>query len=109
MLVGAKGAGLFQETIHERGLAMINVRDDRDVSDVLHIVNDRFTHATMITAASSCCDRETQSGVIRDCNCDEANLPGRVGCGFVGKGQAALVGKIGRVKTKEHPDHRVLS
>ena len=39
MLIGAEGAGLFQETIHERGFAMINVRDDRDVSDVLHIKN----------------------------------------------------------------------
>jgi len=80
MLVGAEGARLLQEAIHERGLAMINVRDDRYVSNVLHIVNNRFAHTAMITAASSCCDRETQSGVIRDCNCDEANLPGRIEC-----------------------------
>jgi hypothetical protein len=53
VLVGAEGAGLFQETIHERGLAMVNVRDDRDVSDVLHIVNDRLTHVAKIAAASN--------------------------------------------------------
>ena len=53
MLVGAKGAGLFQETIHERGLAMINVRDDRDVSNVLHIVNDRLIHVAKIAATSN--------------------------------------------------------
>ena len=37
MLVGAKGAGLFEEAIHERGLAVVYVRDDGDVADVLHI------------------------------------------------------------------------
>ena len=51
MLVGAKGAGLFQEAVHERGLAMINVRDDRDVSDVLHIVNERLGHGAIVSAA----------------------------------------------------------
>ena len=47
VLVGAEGAGLFEETVHERGLAVVNVRDDRDVSYVLHIVNGhcRFIHA----------------------------------------------------------------
>ena len=33
VLVGAEGAGLFEQAIHERGLAVINVRDDRDVAD----------------------------------------------------------------------------
>ena len=51
MLVGAEGAGLFEETVHERGLAVVNVRDDRDVSDVLHIVNDRVTHNLMVSDA----------------------------------------------------------
>jgi hypothetical protein len=27
---------LFQEAIHERGLAVVNVRDDGEVSDVQH-------------------------------------------------------------------------
>ena len=36
-LVGAEGAGLLQQAIHERGLAMVNVRDDGDVSNVLHV------------------------------------------------------------------------
>jgi hypothetical protein len=36
MLIGAKGAGLLEQTIHQRGLAMVDVRDDRDVSNVLH-------------------------------------------------------------------------
>ena len=94
MLVGAEGAGLLQEAVHERGFAMINVCDDRDVSNVLHIVNNRLVHAAMITAASNCCDRETQSGPFRDCNCDEANLPGRVEWRFTAKGQASAKGKI---------------
>src|ERR1041384_2514994 len=59
MLVGAEGAGLFQEAIHERGLAVINVCDDRNVSNVLHIVNDRLVHVAKITAAAWGCDRET--------------------------------------------------
>jgi len=37
------------------------VRDDRDVSDVLHIVNDRLVHAAKIPAASIGRDRETLS------------------------------------------------
>ena len=36
MLVFAEGARLFQEAIHKRGFAVVNVRDDRDISDVLH-------------------------------------------------------------------------
>ena len=36
VLVGAEGAGLLEQTIHERGLAVVNVRDDGDISDVLH-------------------------------------------------------------------------
>jgi len=36
MLVGAEGAGLLQEAIHEGGFAMVNVCDDRDISYVLH-------------------------------------------------------------------------
>jgi hypothetical protein len=35
-LVGAEGAGLFEEAVDERGLAVVDVRDDRDVSDMLH-------------------------------------------------------------------------
>ena len=37
VLVRPEGAGLLQEAIHERGLAVIDVRDDRDVSNVLHV------------------------------------------------------------------------
>jgi hypothetical protein len=40
VLVGAEGAGLFKKTVHERGFAVVNVRDDRNVSDVLHIKNN---------------------------------------------------------------------
>ena len=36
VLVGAEGAGLFEQAIHERGLAVVNVRDDGDISNVLH-------------------------------------------------------------------------
>ena len=35
-LVGAEGSGLLQKTVDERGLAVVDVGDDRDVSDVLH-------------------------------------------------------------------------
>src|SRR6185503_2066104 len=37
VLVGAEGAGLFQEAIDERGLAVVDVGNDGDVADVLHI------------------------------------------------------------------------
>jgi hypothetical protein len=36
-LVGAKGAGLTQKLIDERGLAVINVRNDGDVTNVIHL------------------------------------------------------------------------
>src|SRR5262245_19740174 len=34
-LVGAERAGLAQHGVYQRGLAMVDVRDDRDVADVL--------------------------------------------------------------------------
>ena len=36
VLVGAEGAGLLEQAIHERRLAVVHVRDDGDVSNVLH-------------------------------------------------------------------------
>jgi hypothetical protein len=36
-LVGAEGAGLLEEAIHERGLAVVHVGDDSYVSYVLHL------------------------------------------------------------------------
>jgi hypothetical protein len=33
VLVGAEGAGLLQQVVHQRGLAVVDVRDDRDVAD----------------------------------------------------------------------------
>ncbi len=36
-LVGAEGAGLLEQLIDERGLAVIDVRDDGDVADVFHV------------------------------------------------------------------------
>ena len=36
-LVGAEGAGLLEQPIDERGLAMIDVRDDGDIADVFHV------------------------------------------------------------------------
>ena len=35
--VGAEGAGLLEELIDERGLAVIDVGDDGDVADVFHV------------------------------------------------------------------------
>jgi hypothetical protein len=35
-LVGAERAGLFEQAIDEGCLAVINVRDDRDVPNMLH-------------------------------------------------------------------------
>ena len=40
-LVGAKSAGLFQQTIDQSGLAMINVCDDGDIANVFHILKSR--------------------------------------------------------------------
>ena len=39
-LVGAEGSGLLEKAVDERGLAVVDVGDDRDISDVLH--NGRF-------------------------------------------------------------------
>ena len=39
-LVGAEGSGLLQKAVDEGGLAVVDVGDDRDISDVLH--NGRF-------------------------------------------------------------------
>jgi hypothetical protein len=66
---------------------MINVRDDRDVSNVLHIVNDRLAHSAKITAALNSRDRET---LAETSDCEATNLPGRASCGFAAKGQAAF-------------------
>jgi hypothetical protein len=38
MLVGAEGAGLLEQAIHERRLAVVHVRDDGEVSNVLHFL-----------------------------------------------------------------------
>ncbi len=38
LLVGAEGAGLAQELIDERGLAVVDVGDDCDVADFIHDV-----------------------------------------------------------------------
>jgi hypothetical protein len=35
-LVGAEGAGLLEQAIDERRLAVVDVRDDREVADMLH-------------------------------------------------------------------------
>ena len=35
-LVGAKGARLFEQAIHQRGLAVVNMGDNRDVADMFH-------------------------------------------------------------------------
>jgi hypothetical protein len=37
-LVGAEGAGLLEEAIHEGGLAVVNVRDDGDITNMLHFI-----------------------------------------------------------------------
>ncbi len=42
MLVGAEGAGLLEQAVHERRLAVVNVRDDGDVSNVLHNFSNRI-------------------------------------------------------------------
>jgi len=39
VLVGAEGAGLLEQAVHERRLAVVNVRDDGDVPDMLHNLN----------------------------------------------------------------------
>src|SRR5438552_6205760 len=36
-LIGAKSAGLLEQAIHQRGLAVIDVSDNRDISYVLHV------------------------------------------------------------------------
>ena len=58
MLVGTEGAGLLEQAVHERRLAVVHVRDDGDVSNVLHIVNDRLAHAANIPNAPDGRERE---------------------------------------------------
>jgi hypothetical protein len=36
VLVGAEGAGLLEQAVHERRLAVVHVRDNRNVPNVLH-------------------------------------------------------------------------
>jgi hypothetical protein len=43
VLVGAEGAGLLEQAVHERGLAVVNVRDDGDISNVLHRLQNSRT------------------------------------------------------------------
>jgi hypothetical protein len=35
-LIGTERAGLPQQLIHQRGLAVINVRNDGDIADFIH-------------------------------------------------------------------------
>ncbi len=49
VLVGAEGARLLEQAVHQSRFAMINVRDDGDVADVLHIVNFRPAHNAQYT------------------------------------------------------------
>jgi hypothetical protein len=35
LLVRSKGAGLAQQLVNQRGFAMVNVRDDRDVTKMI--------------------------------------------------------------------------
>ena len=53
VLVGAEGAGLFEQAVHERRLAVVHVRDNRDISYVLHIKCHRLRHVAIIPAASN--------------------------------------------------------
>jgi hypothetical protein len=38
VLIGAKRAGLLEQAVHKRRLAVVNVRDNGDVPNVLHFV-----------------------------------------------------------------------
>jgi hypothetical protein len=38
VLVGAEGAGLFQEAVHEGGLAVVNVGNNGNVANMFHNV-----------------------------------------------------------------------
>jgi hypothetical protein len=42
MLVGAEGARLLEQAIHERCFAVVHVRDDGDVPNVLHNFSTRI-------------------------------------------------------------------
>jgi hypothetical protein len=42
MLVGAEGARLLEQAIHERCLAVVHVRDDGDIPNVLHKFSNRI-------------------------------------------------------------------
>jgi hypothetical protein len=42
VLVGAEGAGLLEQAVHERRLAVVHVRNDGDVPNVLHNFSNRI-------------------------------------------------------------------
>ncbi len=54
VLVCAEGAGLLEEAVHERGLAVVNVRDDGDISNVLHRFKNSRTVMPFGWKRSSC-------------------------------------------------------
>ena len=74
---------MLEQAVHERCLAVVHVRDDGDVSNVLHIVNDRLTHAANIPAAPDRREREKR----RNCQ--------RVLWRFAAEGQAPRLIKFG--------------
>ena len=61
LLVGGEDARLLQQGIHERGLAVVDVRDDRDVAEVcpaLFAGDERRWHLSILTALRSSSARD---------------------------------------------------
>ena len=49
--VGAEGARLLEQAVHERGLAVIDVGDDGDVADVFHDLGGKKKKAFFVKSA----------------------------------------------------------
>ena len=57
---------MLEQAVHERRLAVVHMRDDGDVSNVLHIVNDRLTHAANMPDAPDGREREKRRNCQRE-------------------------------------------
>ena len=69
-LVVAEGAGLAEELVDERRLAVIDVRDDRDVAQVHRFSRERFggpvAHADAAMQHEPTCGKRAASGALED-------------------------------------------
>jgi len=75
VLVGAEGAGLLEQAVHERRLAVVHVRDDGDVPDVLHNLKPSWIVCLLNEKGQAACERKldtnfTNSHKLKACKAE---------------------------------------